>query len=92
MVKMFSLWVNFLVVIAVMAKAIAAVAAAMMPMLNPMLPGRVTIKIPINPRPMARDFVLVKLSPKNNGAASATQIGTVNSNAKSWARGINVTA
>ena len=76
--------VNLRVKIAVNANEIAAQAAAKVPIDISVWNGCVTIITPINPNLAARTLMYENRSPSKNGASKITQIGEVNSSAKSW--------
>ena len=87
-----SVSVSFRVIIADAAKPIAAVAAAIIPILKEPISGLATTKTPIKPKAATHIFLNVNFSFKNIGAKSTTHIGDVNSSAKSCARGISGSA
>ena len=72
------------------AKPSAANAAALVPPFKVSRFGRVIIRIPIKPIKAVKRRGFVNASPKKNSERSKIQIGTVNSNAKTWTRGITL--
>jgi len=81
-----------LVVIDVNANSIEQPAAAIIPILIGSIPGLATNKIPQKPTIAEPILIGVNFSERKNGAHIATQIGTENSKANSWAKGIKVNA
>ena len=65
-----------------MAKKIAEAAAVTIPGVIPCTSGRATSRIPLNPIAADTTFTRVIASPRMKGLRTMTQIGVVNSSAK----------